>query len=94
MVDSDKSGFLKELMDKVMTEPNLLDVRQFYLRNKDKVSDFVSFGSDVYNCAVDGDLVTEDGVLKLTDQLFQLNSVIDKEAGLFGMLTAVRKFRK
>ena len=54
----------------------------------------MSFGSDVYNCAVDSDLVTEDGVLKLTDQLFQLNSVIDKEAGLFGMLTAVRKFRK
>lgn len=94
VVDSDKSGFLKELMDKVMTETNLLDVRRFYLRNKDKVSDFVSFGSDVYNCAIDGDLVTEDGVLKLTDQLFQLNSVIDKEAGLFGMLTAVRKFRK
>ena len=81
-------------MSKALTEPNLLDVRQFYLRNKSKVSDFVAFGSDIYNYAADNDLVTEDGMLKLTDQLYQLNTVIDKEAGVFGMLTAVRRFRK
>lgn len=94
VVDSDKGEFLKELVKRTISEENLLDVRQFYLRNKDKVSDFVAFGSDVYNAAVDGDVVTEDGVLKLTDQLYQLNTVIDKEAGLFGMLTAIRRFRK
>ena len=80
--------------EKALTEQNLLDVRQFYLRNKSKVSDFVAFGSEIYNYAADNDLVTEDGMLKLTDQLYQLNTVIDKEAGVFGMLTAVRRFKK
>lgn len=94
VVDSDKGEFLKDVVSKALAEQNLLDVRQFYLRNKDKVSDFVSFGSDVYNYAADNDIVTEDGILKLTDQLYQLNTVIDKEAGLFGMLTALRKYRK
>lgn len=94
VAESGKEEFLNELMSKTLNEKNLLDVRQFYLKNKDNVSDFVTFGSDVYNYAVDNDLVNEDGILKLTDQLYQLNTVIDKEAGLFGMLTAVRKFRK
>lgn len=92
--DAGKDAFLEELMRRTMSEPNLIDVRKFYLGNKDKIPDFVAFGSDVYNAAVDGDMVTEDGVLRLTDQLYQLNEVIDKEAGLFGMLTAVRRFRR
>ena len=58
------------------------------------MSDFISFGSDLYNKVVDDGLVDEDGILKLTDLLYQLNSVVDKEAGLFGMLTAVRKYGK
>lgn len=94
VVDSGKEDFLKDVMSKALTEPNLLNVRQFYLHNKSKVSDFVAFGSEIYNYVADNDLVTEDGILKLTDQLHQLNVVIDKEAGVFGMLTAVRRFRK
>lgn len=94
VVDSEKGEFLAGLMKMALSGSDLLDVRRFYLRNKDRVSDFTAFGSDVYNYAVDNDVVTEDGVLKLTDQLYQLNTVIDKEAGLFGMITAVRRYRK
>lgn len=94
VVDSDKSSFLRELVEKIRSAEDILDVRRFYLQNKDKVSDFISFGSDLYNKVVDDGLVDEDGILKLTDLLYQLNSVVDKEAGLFGMLTAVRKYGK
>ena len=72
----------------------MLNVRRFYLANKEKVSDFVAFGSDVFNYALDNNIVTEDGTLVLADLLYQLNVVIDKEVGLFAMVTAVRKYAR
>ena len=93
VVDSDKRGFLDELVKKALEEKDVLDVRRFYLANKDKISDYVAAGSDLFNAAVDAGLVTEDGILKLTDLLYQLNAVIDKEVGFFGMVAALRKYR-
>ena len=93
VADSDKDKFLEQLVQKAMTSPDVLEVRRFYLANKDKISDFVVLGSDLFNKAVDSGLVSEDGILKLTDLLFQLNTVIDKEVGFFGMVAALRKYK-
>lgn len=94
IADSGKEEFLKELFEKIRSEKDLLDVRRFYLANKEKVSDFVAFGSDVFNYAVDNGLVSEEGTLALADRLYELNVVIDKEVGLFAMATAVRKYTR
>lgn len=94
IADSGKGEFLKDLFKKIKTERDLLNVRRFYLANKEKVSDFVAFGSDVFNYALDNNIVTEDGTLALADLLYQLNVVIDKEVGLFAMVTAVRKYAR
>lgn len=94
IADSGKDEFLKELFGKIKTEKDLLDVRRFYLANKEKVSDFVAFGSDVFNYAVDNGIVSEEGTLALADRLYELNVVIDKEVGLFAMVTAVRKYMR
>jgi len=89
--DSGRKAFLDELVEKALSGADLLDVRRYYLANKDKVPDFVAAGSDLFNAAVDGGLVDDDGVLRLSDMLFQLNQVIDKEAGFFGMVAALRR---
>ena len=94
IADSGKDEFLKDLFKKIKTERDLLNVRRFYLANKEKVSDFVAFGSDVFNYALDNNMVTEEGTLALADLLYQLNVVIDKEVGLFAMVTAVRKYAR
>lgn len=94
IADSGKGEFLRELFGRIASEKDLLDVRKFYLANKDKVSDFVAFGSDVFNYALDNDAVTEDGVLALADELYKLNVVIDKEVGLFALVAAVRRYMK
>lgn len=94
IADSGKDEFLKELFTKTLTEKNLLDVRRFYLGNKEKISDFITFGSDIFNYALDNNIVTEDGTLVLADQLYQLNIVIDKEVGIFAMITAIRKYKR
>lgn len=94
IADSGKDKFLKDLFSKIKTEKDLLNIRRFYLANKDKVSDFVAFGSDVFNYALDNDVVTEDGTLVLADELYKLNVVIDKEVGLFALITALRHHMK
>lgn len=93
IADSGKRSFLEELIKKALSEKDVLDVRRFYLANKDKVSDYVVAGSDLFNAAVDAGLVTEDGILKLTDQIFMLNQVIDKECMFFGMIITLRKYK-
>lgn len=94
IADSGKDEFLKDLFNKIQNEKDLLNIRKFYLANKEKVSDFIAFGSDIFNYALDNNLVTNDGVLVLADQLYQLNVVIDKEVGLFAMITAIRKYAR
>jgi DNA polymerase III delta prime subunit len=94
IADSGKDEFLKELFTKTLTEKDLLDVRRFYLGNKEKISDFITFGSDIFNYALDNNIVTEDGTLVLADQLYQLNIIIDKEVGIFAMITAIRKYKR
>ena len=94
IADSGKDEFLKDLFVKIQKEKDLLNVRKFYLANKEKVSDFIAFGSDIFNYALDNNMVTGDGVLVLAELLYQLNVVIDKEVGLFAMITATRKYSR
>lgn len=93
VAESEKSELLNAVVDKLKTSSSMLEVRKFYLAEKDKISDFVEFGSTLYKHVVDNGVVIDlDGILKMTDLLFQLNAVIDKESGFFGLLTAVAKW--
>lgn len=94
VANGDKEELLQQIVELARTSQQLLDVRRFYLANKDKVGDYVVFGSELYNYAIDHDLVTEDGVLVLTEQMYELNVVVDKESYIFGMFVAIRKYRK
>lgn len=90
---SEKHEFIAELVNKLSTCNNLIDVRKFYLSHKDKITDYVEAGSDLFNYVVDNEIVTSlDGILKLTDLQFYMNTVIDKESNFFGMITAVAKW--
>lgn len=86
---------MKELISKTVNDScNLLAVRSFYLKNKDKISDFMTFASDVFNYAIDNGIVTSaDGMLVLTDILYKINVVVDKESMFFGLLVAIRKYK-
>lgn len=93
VAESEKNELLDAIVDKLKTSSSMLEVRKFYLAEKDKISDYVEFGSLLYKHVVDNGIVVDlDGILKMTDLLFQLNTVIDKESGFFGLLTAVAKW--
>ena len=93
VAESEKNELIDAIVDKLKTTNNMLDVRKFYLSEKDKISDYVEFGSVLFKHVVDNGIVVDlDGILKMTDLLFQLNTVIDKESGFFGLLTAIAKW--
>lgn len=95
IVNSEKDNFIKDLVDKVLNAKNVLDVRKHYLQNKDKLGDFIEGGSLLFNYAVDNNIVVDpDGILRMTDLLYQLNAVVDKEPTFFGLLIAISKYRK
>lgn len=71
VADSDKIELVRAIVDKVKTSKNILDVRSFYLSEKDKISDYVELGSRLFKYAVDKGIVVDlDGILKMTDLLF------------------------
>lgn len=94
IVNSEKDDFIKDIVDKTISLPNILDVRKFYLANKTKLVDFIEGASLLFNYVVDNDLVDSDGILKLTDMLYQLNVCVDKEPTFFGMLVAIKRHLK
>ena len=94
IVNSEKDDFIKDIVDKTISLPNILDVRKFYLANKSKLVDFIEGASLLFNYVVDNDLVDSDGILKLTDLVYQENVVVDKEPTFFGMLVAVKRHLK
>ena len=94
IVNSEKDDFIKDIVDKTITLPNILEVRKFYLANKNKLVDFIEGASLLFNYVVDNDLVDSDGILKLTDLVYQENVVVDKEPTFFGMLVAIKRYLK
>lgn len=61
------------------------------MESKDALGDMVEAGSLLFNYVVDNGIVNDPvGILKLTDLLFQLNCVVDKEPTFFGMLMAIK----
>lgn len=96
VIDSESTTAIKEIVDSIFKEKkNILNVRQMYLRSKDKLGDLVEAGSHLFNYVVDNNIVSDkDGILKLVDLLFQLNTVIDKEPTFYGLIVAISKYGK
>lgn len=69
-VNSEARDIVKNIVNKALSEKNLLNVRQYYLQNKDQLNDYIVAGSDLFNYVVDNGIVDTDGILKLTDLLF------------------------
>lgn len=93
--DNGKEEFISSIVKQALESKNILDVRRFYLRNKEKMNDYIEGGSLLFNYVVDNDIVDDaQAVLKLTDLLYQLNVVVDKEPTFFGMLVVVQAYGK
>lgn len=93
VANSEKNEFIEEIVSGIKSGKGLLEIRKEYLAHKDKVNDYVEAASSLYNYVIDNGLVVDlDGILKMTDILFYMNTVIDKEANFFGLIAAIAKW--
>ena len=95
VANSEKNEVIESIVKGISSGKNLIEIRKEYLAQKDKINDYVEAGSIFYNYVIDNGIVVDlDGILKMTDILFYMNTVIDKESNFFGLITAAAKWRK
>ena len=91
VAESDKNTFISELIDvlkKCKDKP--LEVRKFYIANKERVSDFQAFSSELYNYVLDNEVVSDyKTVMRMSDILFQMNQAIDKEIQFYNLVVTI-----
>lgn len=92
IINSEKEDFIRLIVKQLLVAKNILDIRKYYLQEKKKIEDYIESGSLLFNYVVDNNLINEDGILKLSDQLYYLNIVVDKEPIFFGMLVTIKKY--
>ena len=93
VAESEKNEVIESIANAIKDGKSLIEVRKMYLAKKDSINDYVEAGSALYNYVIDNGLVVDlDGILKMTDILFYMNTVIDKESNFFGLVTAVAKW--
>lgn len=88
-------SFIDELIHKCKTETNILNLRQYYITNKMKVPDFIKTSSDIFNYVLDnGLIINNDHILHISNLIYQMNLVIDKEVSFFALITFLNKILK
>lgn len=91
---SANTDFMKQIVEMSVSAKNMLDVRKFYIQNKSKISDYMSFSSELFSFVMENGYVTDNArILKLVDLNYQMNVVVDKEITFFGMLTVLNGAR-
>lgn len=91
--DVEKENFIKDLVEEIKIQNNLLKIREFYCKNKERIQDYVVFSAELYNYFLDNNLITDpDGILKITDILYYIDQCVDKESMFFGLITAIKKY--
>ena len=92
---ADTDDIVKMLISLLREKKSILDARKLCNSKKDSISDYGALGSALYRHVVDNGIVEDlDGILKISDMLYQLDVVVDKESGFSGLLTAVAKWMK
>lgn len=91
VAESDKNTFISELIDVLKkSKDKPLEVRKFYIANKERVSDFQAFSSELYNYVLDNEVVSDyKTVMRMSDILFQMNQAIDKEIQFYNLVVTI-----
>lgn len=91
-VSNNDKSFLKDLVEKCKTETNILNLRQYYISNKSKIEDYLAFSSDLFNYVMDNNVISnKDLIIAISDSIYQMNLVIDREIVFFKIMTLLNK---
>ena len=84
------NDFLDALLDEIKKNPKVMEVRQFYLHNKQNIDDFKTVSGELFNKAIDKKVVCDArAILKMSDIIYQMNLVVNPEIQFFALICLI-----
>lgn len=81
---------VKTIVDKAINTEDILEVRKFYIQNKNKIDDYLRLSSEIFNYVIDNGIVKDRAkILRLSNIIYQLNIVVDKEIQFFNLISTL-----
>ena len=91
ITDNDQNkDLVKEIVDKAINTDDVLEVRKFYIQSKNKIDDYLRLSSEIFNYVIDNGIVKDRAkILRLSNIIYQLNIVVDKEIQFFNLISTL-----
>ena len=91
VTDNDfNKDLVKEIVDKAINTDDILEVRKFYIQSKNKIDDYLRLSSEIFNYVIDNGIVKDRAkILRLSNIIYQLNIVVDKEIQFFNLISTL-----
>lgn len=89
VTDNDHNkDLVKAIVDKAINTEDVLEVRKFYIQNKNKIDDYLRLSSEIFNYVMDNGIVKDRAkILRLSNIIYQMNIVVDKEIQFFNLIS-------
>ena len=91
VTDNDHNkDLVKAIVDKAINTEDILEVRKFYIQNKNKIDDYLRLSSEIFNYVIDNGIIKDRAkILRLSNIIYQLNIVVDKEIQFFNLISTL-----
>ena len=91
VTDNDHNkDLVKAIVDKAINTEDVLEVRKFYIQNKNKIDDYLRLSSEIFNYVMDNGIVKDRSkILRLSNIIYQMNIVVDKEIQFFNLISTL-----
>ena len=91
VTDNDfNKDLVKAIVDKAINTEDILEVRKFYIQSKNKIDDYLRLSSEIFNYVMDNGIVKDRAkILRLSNIIYQLNIVVDKEIQFFNLISTL-----
>ena len=91
VAESDKNTFISELVSEIKKncdKPS--EIRKFYIANKERISDFQAFSSELFNYVLDNGITVDyKTIMRMSNILYQMNQAIDKEIQFYNLVATI-----
>ena len=91
VTDNDHNkDLVKAIVDKAINTEDILEVRKFYIQNKNKIDDYLRLSSEIFNYVIDNGIVKDRAkILRLSNIIYQMNIFVYKEIQFCNLISTL-----
>lgn len=87
VANEEMNTLVDDLLAKVKSSSKIMDIRSFYLQQKQKITDYKVVGAELVDKAIDRKLLDDPrAILKASDIMYQMNLVVNPEIQFFALV--------